>query len=351
MRDLGAGPAALGVVVGVFPFTALAGRLLSGRSTDRRGRAWTLRVGLAGAAGTGVLLVLPLPVPGLVAARALHGVADAFVYTAASAWVLDRAPVDERPQALALLGGGIWTGYALGPLVGAPLDLRGVGVVVVVTALACLALTAGLPDLVPGPSPHTGVRALLPRGVAVPGVALGLGNLGYAAVIGHLVLQVDGQGGRGALALTAFSVAVLAGRLVVVPLAVRAGILRTLPVGLVAMAAGLVALTVVEGTGPAAVAAAVIGLGYCLPFPALAGLVAGRVGAEQRGAAVGALTAFYDVFVGVGALVFGLVADAVSVDAVFLLAAAGVLAAAATNAGLARSEHRAEVLADATPDA
>ena len=168
MADRGAGTTALGIALAAFPFTALAGRAVAGRSTDRRGRVVTMRAGLLAALTAGVLLALPLPVAGLVAARIAHGLADALVYTAASAYVLDRVPVARRAQALALLGSGIWAGYALGPLVGAGLPLAGVGVVVVLAALVGLGLTVRLPEHRPGPSPHTGLRALLPAAWRCP---------------------------------------------------------------------------------------------------------------------------------------------------------------------------------------
>lgn len=347
VRAQGAGPGALGVVLGAFPLAALAGRFAAGRLTDRRGRVATLRAGLALGVGAGLLLTLPLPVAGLAGARLLHGLGDALAYTAAAAWVLDHSPEDRRPQRLALLGGGIWGGFALGPLAGGLLDLRAVGGLTVLACLAGVALTARLPEgarAAPGPG---GLRGLLPRGVAVPGVALGLGNLAYAAVVGFLVAHVDDRGGRGSLALAAFSFAVLAGRLLVVPIAARAGILRTLPAALVVMAGGLLVIARSGGTVVPAVAVAVVGLGYCLPFPALATLVADRVGPARRGAAIGALTAFYDVFVGLGSLAGGLVAERSGLPAVFQWAAVGVLGAAGINAVLARGHPGARAGASA----
>ena len=356
VREAGAGPTSLGVTLALFPFAALAGRLVAGRLTDRRGRVLTLRLGLALTVAAGLVLALDgrvtdSSVAAIGAGRALHGLADALLYTAASAYVLDRTPVDRRPQALSLLGAAIWAGYALGPLVGAVLDLRQVGLVIAVGALLGLAVTRGLVESrVDGPR-VTGARALLPRGVALPGVTLGLGNLGYAALVGFLVVHLDDQGGNGAVALTCFSVAVLTGRLVVVPLAARLGIMATLPYAMVVMALGLVVIGRTGSTVVAGVAAAVVGLGYCLPFPALASLVAGRVPASQRGAAIGALVAFYDVFVGIGSVAGGLVAARSGTDAVFVLAAIGVLSAAAVNVVLSRQARVERVLADTAPDA
>ncbi|CAA9352496.1 MAG: hypothetical protein AVDCRST_MAG16-2454 [uncultured Frankineae bacterium] len=349
VRATGAGGSALGLVLGVFPFAALAGRLIAGRATDRGGRVLTIRAGLLLTVVAGGLLALPATVAGLVVARVLHGLADALVYTAASAWVLDRTPESRRPHALSVLGAGIWGGYALGPLVGVAVDVRAVGLVVVASGLIGLLLTARLPDRPALGEPLHGLRALLPRGVALPGTALGLGNLGYAAMVGFLVVHLDDRGARGALALTAFSVAVLFGRLVVVPLAAKVGILRTLPYGLVAMAAGLLVIAGTGSTVVAAGAAVVVGLGYCLPFPALATLVAGRVEPAHRGAAIGALTAFYDVYVGVGSVIGGLVADRSGTPAVFVLAASGVLAAAAVNVALARQDRRSRAVVGARP--
>lgn len=354
VRDTGGGATAIGVVIGVFAFAALAGRLVAGKATDRRGRIWTLRAGLLLSMSAAAAYALPLGLTGLVAARLLHGFSEALVYTAASTWLLDRTPAARRPQALSLLGAGIWGGYATGPLVGATLDLRQVAGVIALGALVGLLLTARLPESVaPAGARTTGLRGLLPRGVALPGLSLGLGNLGYAVVAGFLVVHLDDQGGRGAVALTCFSVAVLLGRLVVVPFAARLGILRTTPYGLAAMAAGLLVIGATGSTVTAGAAAAVVGLGYCLPFPALATLVAGRVRDTERGAALGALTAFYDVFVGVGSIVAGLLAARAGTGSVFVLGAAGVVCAACLNVVLSRQEQaeRGVVLADSAPDA
>jgi MFS family permease len=341
VRDAGGRSAAIGLVIGVFAVAALAGRLVAGRSTDRRGRRWTLRAGLLVAVSAGCVFALPLGVGGLVAARLLHGFSEALVYTAASAYVLDRTPEDRRPQALALLGAGIWGGYSVGPLLGALLDIRQVAVVVACSALLALLLTTRLVETTHTGRRSTGFRGFLPRGVTVPGISLGLGNLGYAVIVGFLVVHLDDQGARGAVALTCFSVAVLTGRLVAVPLAARVGILRTTPYGLVCMAAGLLVIGSTGDIVVAGTAAAVVGIGYCLPFPALATLVASRVSPNERGAALAALTGFYDVFVALGSVAAGLLAGRAGTGAVFVFGAAGVLAAAAINAGLAAQRQSA----------
>lgn len=194
----GGSGSSLGLVLGVFPLAALAGRLIAGPSTDRRGRVVTLRAGLLVSGLAGVLFALPPTVPGIGLARGLHGFADALVYTAASAWVLDRTPESRRPQALSWLGAGLWGGYALGPLAGALVDIRQVGVAVSITSLALAVATGRLRDRYERGSAVRGIRALLPRGVALPGSVLGLSNFAYAAIVGFVVVHLDdsGEGGQ-----------------------------------------------------------------------------------------------------------------------------------------------------------
>ena len=240
VREAGAGGSALGLVLGVFPFAALAGRLVAGRATDRGGRVLTLRAGLVVTLVAGALFALPLPVEGLVAragaARTgrrprLHGGLGVGARPDA------RGPPSAGPVAARRRHLGRVRARPAGRRGARPARRRPGGAARPAWSACSSPRARRTPRSTGEPAP--GLRALLPRGVALPGTALGLGNLGYAAMVGFLVVHLDDQGGRGAVALTAFSVAVLLGRLVVVPLAARLGILRTLPYGLVAMAAGL----------------------------------------------------------------------------------------------------------------
>jgi len=73
---------------------------------------------------------------------------------------------------------------------------------------------------------------------------------------------------------------------------------------------------------PAALAA---GLGYAFPWPALASVVVSRVPASERASALGALTAFYDLFVAGSSTVAGAIAGRFGFTAVFWFAFASML--------------------------
>ena len=75
-------------------------------------------------------------------------------------------------------------------------------------------------------------------------------------------------------------------------------------------------------------AAATLGFGLSFPWASVASTVVRKTPAGERGSALGVLTAFYDLFVGISSFAAGAVATRFGYPAAFLTAA-GALAAAA----------------------
>ncbi|MCW3011170.1 MAG: major facilitator transporter, partial [Solirubrobacterales bacterium] len=115
---IGAGDLAVGVVIGCFAFAAIVGRPIGGRLADARGRRPVVVVGLCVSAVAGAMYLLPLGVPGLIAARLVLGVGDGWLFTAGATWIVDLAPDERRGQAIGLFGLAIWGGLTVGPLAG-----------------------------------------------------------------------------------------------------------------------------------------------------------------------------------------------------------------------------------------
>src|SRR5207302_1227602 len=98
--------------------------------------------------------------------------------------------------------------------------------------------------------------------------------------------------------------------------------------GLVFMAIGLLVLSRTPGRIGGVAAAAVLGFGFSFPWGAVASTVIRRAHPAQRGRAVGVLTAFYDLFVGVSSFVAGWISNHFGYGAAFLMAACSVGVAA-----------------------
>src|SRR5215831_8691493 len=186
-EQLGASTFVTGFLIGLSSAFALLGRLLAGKTADRKGRRIAL---LAGMAFCGVAGVLYLPVFGvwcLAAARVLHGLGEGFFVTAAVAWAVDVAPESRRGQALGFLSSGIWGGVSVGPAIGQALgSMSRVALFLTISSIAVIAIISLMEE---EPRPHQTERARwFPPPVVVPGIILGFGNVTYAAMSGFLIL-------------------------------------------------------------------------------------------------------------------------------------------------------------------
>jgi predicted MFS family arabinose efflux permease len=260
--------------------------------------------------------------------RVLHGLGEGFFVTAAVAWAVDLAPDNRRAQALGFLSSGIWGGLSLGPAIGQILGtMTSVAVFLTVSSLAVMAIVFVMHE---EPRPHQHARSRwFPPPVLLPGILLGLGNVTYAAMAGFLILLLLQRGHGATWAFPAFAVAVLFGRAVFGGLPDRMGPRRSLFAGYACLAVGLVVIIAGHSSSLDIPAASLIGLGYSFPWPALASVVVGQVPVTERAAALGALNAFYDLFLAAGSAIAGAAAGHWGLAAPFWMALACVGGAAA----------------------
>ena len=334
---LGEGDVWVGVVTGAFAVTAVIGRPIGGRWADRRGRRRVVLCGLLLSSLAGLLYFLPWGVGGLLLARLVLGVGDGWVFTAGLAWTVDLAPQRRRGQAIAMYGLAIWGGLSLGPIAGeAAYALGGFDAVWAFSALSPLA--GALVALTVADRRPVSTRrergTFLPAAALRPGAALFLANVGYAALAGFIVLHLAELGvGHGAAVFTTFAAAVVFARLALAWLPDRVGPRATAIAAALGQAAGLAIIAAAGGLAAAVAGALVMGAGFSLLFPSLALLVVERVDEQERGAAMGAFTSFFDLGVGIGAPLAGAVSALAGYPAAFAVAAG----CAALSAALAAS--------------
>ena len=342
---LGAGDIAVGIVIGSYAVTGLLLRPVAGRYADRRGRRPTILAGSLAVAVSGFLYLLPLGVPGLIAARLLLGAGEGAVFTAGSAWIVDIAPAGRRGRVIGLYGLAIWSGLSIGPLIGEVLlQTSGytlvwlfAGVVPLIGALVAVRLPEAFrPRPVADPGP------LIAREAVRPGLALALGSIGYAAVAAFVVLHLDARGvGHGAAVFGAFATMVVLTRLVGGDLPDRIGPARVATAAALVEALGLVAIALAESLAVALVGALAMGAAFSLLYPSLSLIVVNSIPDHRRGAALGTFTACFDAGVGLGAPLAGLAAALAGYEGAFLTAAVAAGAAAITIAAAISPRGRA----------
>lgn len=327
-HDLGGSDQTVGFVIGVFSFVALLSRLVSGRIADRGGRKIAFLGGLLSCALAGVAYLLPLGLAGVYLGRVLQGFGEACLYGGAAAWAVEVAGIHRSGQALGYVSSGIWGGISAGPMVGNWLGSFDRAAVLQVTAAlaAMIILTRVREDYVP---PKAGAqRRWFPPGVIAPGLAIGFVNVHYPVVAGFLILHLARYGNSGPAAFTAYAMLILLSRFFLGGLPDRIRPAITFFGGLIFMTVGLLLLAGRPTPVLAVTAAALLGFGLSFPWASVASTVLRRTPAGERGSALGLLTAFYDLFVGVSSFAAGAVSAKFGYSAAFVMAAVAIVAAA-----------------------
>ena len=334
---IGGSDVEVGLVIGAFAFAAIVVRPLAGRWGDRRGRRPVMIAGTAFTAIAGVLYAVPWGVAGLVLARVILGAGEGVVYTSGAAWMADRANDDERGRVIGLYGLAIWGGVSAGPVLGEGLfdwtnSYNAVWWLCVGLSVASLVALYWMPRERSGKSHEataahaTGWASLLPRASIRPGLALMTANLGYAAVSSFLVLMLDKRGiGHGAMAFAVFAAAVVVNRVLFGDLPDRFGGRAAAMYAAALEAAGLLILAAGQSLPVVLIGSAVMGSGFAMLFPSLALLVLARTRPEQRGAAMGTFTAFFDIGLALGSPLVGVVAAATGYGGAFIAGAVGAV--------------------------
>jgi MFS family permease len=326
--ELGGGDVAVGVVVGAFSVTALLVRPWAGRLADRRGRRLPMVLGVAIFTASVAGYTFSRSVAVLVAMRLLTGVGEALFFTAAASAIADMAPDERRGEAISFFSLALWTGIAIGPVVG-EVVLHGGRFSLVWLVSAGFGLVAGTLALrirVPGLAGEETHGHLIHRAALLPGGTLLTSILGAAGFFAFVPLYSRELGLSGArLVFVIFSGLVLAIRLFGARLPDRLGPIRTARMSLAVSALGLAVMGWWTTSTGLFAATAVYGVGQALAFPALMTLALRDVPPGERGAVVATFTSFVDIGFGIGPGALGFVADAAGYPVVFL-AGAGIAA-------------------------
>jgi len=302
---LGAGPLSVGFLLAAYSAAQFACAPLLGRLSDRIGRKPLVIVSLAGTAAASLLTGLAGSLGLLLVARVLDGASGGSV-AVAQASATDMVGPEDRMRVFGLLGAAYGVGFVIGPAIGGLAALGGARlpffVAAAIAAVNAVVAVRRLPETRPASartSAATGagrergpLRGTL-RAIAVPAVLTVLVVAAFSAFEATFALFGQHRLGFGLAAIGAVfaMIGVVAAGVqggLVPRLAARVGEAGCLRVGLVAEGLGLVLLPTVHSRLELVLPLVLVTAGQSLCTPALNALVAAQVGAERRGAALGA---------------------------------------------------------------
>lgn len=325
---LASGELGVGIAVGASSPTALLFQPLAGWLGDRRGRRVLVVSGPLLMAVTIAATTWADSLAALVALRLGTGIGEALAFCGVATVVNDLAPPGRRGETISLYSLGVWSGLALGPLLGEavlgdPHRFDAVWLVAASSALAAAVLGLALPETRPAPDPtRTRSRLVHPAAIA-PGIVLVASAFGFAGFNAFVALHARelGLGGAG-VAFLLYAGVVLAIRVLGRELPDRLGSHRSARLALALSGVGLLAIGLWSAPTGLYLGTAIFACGTALTFPSLMALAVGRAHEGERGAVVGTFGAFAEVGFALGALSLGAIAAIAGYDGVFLAGAA-----------------------------
>jgi MFS family permease len=335
LQRLHGGKVEVGVAVAAISVAVVVTRPVAGRVADQHGYKLLMLCGAAACTLAGVAYYGAGNMPVLAAVRILHGVGEGTVYTAGAAWLVGMCPAERRGRVVGLYGTAMWLGITLGALLGTVamhvIGFSGVwGLCVLAGVGGFLSVSAGKRP--PRSERYPGRLFILPVSTIVPGIALSLASLGYAALAAFVALHMMARGvADGIAAFNAFGFTYVGVRLFIGNVPDRLGPRRVSFWSALVEAAGLVIVGIAPNLLVVILGGLVMGAGLSLLFPALALIVIHRSDRSQQGAALGAFTSFWDLGIAVGAPICGLIASVAGYPAIYYVMAGCAVASAALS--------------------
>jgi predicted MFS family arabinose efflux permease len=347
LTSLGLPGSQVGAILGAFGVASLLGRPLAGALGDLLGLRWMMLAGallfVAGALGFGQT-TWPLALFGMRILQALGYVAFT---TAATTLVADLAPVERRGALIALFGVAANLAMTLTPAsISAVLPALGLsGAFWLAAGLALLAAGLALalraPQAAARAHDRRGVRSILgalrpPATLAGPMTLALLLGVGFGAFLQFLPLLSEQRGLAAGWAYSAYGVAIIATRLVSGRSIDGASRTRLLALGFGALACGLGTLALATAMPALLLGTVLVAAGSGIAHPILITVHTERASDGARAQATAGFYLAFDLGIGAGAWVLGLVLERYGLAALFAVAALAALGALAAARRLLR---------------
>lgn len=322
----------VGVVIGLQYVATLLTRHLAGQSADARGGKITVSIGLALSALSGVCCLLSLwfvsqgaiSLMLLCAGRVLLGIGESYLVIGIFAWGFLLVGTKNTGKVMVWNGLGMHGGMALGAPLGIYLQTTvGLGASfagIVLLPLISFLVTGILPNI---PLPKLEKRLPFYKAVKLvwgAGTGLALASIGFSGIASFITLYFLQRGWADAsLAISAFGVGYIIMRLFFAHFPDKFGGARVAMVCLALEAVGQLLIWQAPGGSYAIAGAVLTGCGMSLVFPSFGQLAIKHVPQSNRGMAMAAYNAFFDLGMGLTAPIAGLIAGGSHYENIYLL--------------------------------
>jgi len=317
LERMEASPMMIGVVMAAFPFGATIVRPLVGLFIDRVGRKIFLLSGLLifMTATLGYIWTTSLLVALLL--RTYHGFGWSGCTTSIGTLTADIAPERRRGELIGYAGAMSTTAGAIAPVVGfAAVESWGFpGMFSIALGVVALGFVAAVSirEPVRGVMPtiqRSWFETLVVRESLMPAVSMSLLGFSRGSVIAFLALYALGVGLENpGYWFGLYAVAVVVSRPIVGPISDRLGRTIVIIPCFVLTLVGMILLSFAWSPAALLVAAVMVGFGYGAVHPSLMTLAFDLAPFERRGMTMAQFHLFYDLAIGLGSVIPGMILD------------------------------------------
>ena len=352
LNDLNLSPVIAGLVIGVQYMAALLSRPLGGHLADRWGSKRVVLYGLTGLVLSGALTTLAIFLHNqlwlgtgiLLAGRVVLGMSTSLISTPCCTWAIGLYGTKNTARVMSWNGiaayGGTALGAPLGVLVRNGMHLSSIGLCTTLLGIFTLvfALTRPAAPIQSGtrhPFHHV-FLTVMPNGIA-----MACSSVGFGGLTAFIALYFDSLGWtNAAYCLSSFGVAFIIARLVSPNLLPRFGGYRVVAVCMLIQSLGLLLIWRAHSPEMVMVGAGLTGIGVSWVYPGLGVETLASTPPANRGAALSALSLFFDLAVGLAGPLMGLIASGFGYAEVFLVSGLLGIAGFLLVMHLHRTVHR-----------
>ncbi|CCQ97290.1 Arabinose efflux permease family protein [[Clostridium] ultunense Esp] len=312
VQEKGGNDLAVGMVIALFTVSALITRPFAGNALDRIGRKGVLYAGLLLFTLSAFGYVWTATVFLILFLRFVHGIGWGMTTTSFGTIVSDLIPAKRRGEGMGYFGLSSTFAMALAPLLGLwIMNERGFSFLFLLsTGLAVTAFLISLPIReTKGKEPVGGVKGLIEPQALFPSLLIMLFALTYGGVVGFITLfgkEVGIANVGGFFLFNALMVMLV--RPVSGVLYDKRGAGWVLIPGTISAVMGLLLLSYTHSTGMLYLSAFFYGIGFGTIQPSLQAWTISRVPPGRRGAANGTFFSSFDLGIGLGSVLLGMVA-------------------------------------------
>ena len=310
----------VGYVMGSYTIGAMLMRISAGWLVDRYARKNVLIAGIVLMLATTLLYQLATDIPHLTAIRLLHGVTFGLVSTAMATMVVDGLPPARMSEGIGCFGLTANLSMSVAPMLG--LWLLGaydyhvvffsMSAFVAVSVVFCLSVmntsarTAGYTRS----SAAAALPSLLEKTAVLPSVMAFFLSAVFSAVLFFIALYAAKLGiANAGLFFLAMALSMLMSRPISGHWSDVGGTNMVMTIGHLALLLGIVLIVFSRGMALYLAAGVFMGIGFGFSFPILQTLAVRYAPAHRRGAATGTFFLACDIGIGLGAILWGYVAE------------------------------------------